>query len=275
LEKNNKMNLFENNNFVINNPNYSYESNNDFEIGTLSFFNEDYLNKLKNKYKLDKLVSLCNNDFDKVLEVTKWVSNLWHHDGLNQPEKNDPLFILDEVVENNKQFRCVEYGIVIYGCLTALGIPSRKLALKTADVESREYGAGHVVTEVYLFDLKKWIFVDGQFGVIPTYNNIPLNAVEFGAVLSADKNIFLNLRFIRLQNNNNFSAKKYLSFVKEYLYYLDFAYLAKPLDIDSIKRVMLTPTGSKNPTVFQIKYPLDIDFYTHSVIDFYPMINNQ
>ncbi|MCL2834769.1 MAG: transglutaminase-like domain-containing protein [Treponema sp.] len=269
------MNLFENNNFVINNPNYSYESNNDFEIGTLSFFNEDYLNKLKNKYKLDKLVSLCNNDFDKVLEVTKWVSNLWHHDGLNQPEKNDPLFILDEVVENNKQFRCVEYGIVIYGCLTALGIPSRKLALKTADVESREYGAGHVVTEVYLFDLKKWIFVDGQFGVIPTYNNIPLNAVEFGAVLSADKNIFLNLRFIRLQNNNNFSAKKYLSFVKEYLYYLDFAYLAKPLDIDSIKRVMLTPTGSKNPTVFQIKYPLDIDFYTHSVIDFYPMINNQ
>jgi hypothetical protein len=32
---------------------------------------------------------------------------------------------------------------------------------------------------------------------------------------------------------------------------------------------MLVPLGAKNPTVFQIKYPLDYLIYTNSLKDFY------
>ena len=40
-------------------------------------------------------------------------------------------------------------------------------------------GAGHVATEVFLNDLKKWVFIDVQFDAMPVLNDTPLNAVEF------------------------------------------------------------------------------------------------
>lgn len=47
------------------------------------------------------------------------------------------------------------------------------------NVETTKYGAGHVLLEVYLNDLKKWALLDGQWDAVPMINNIPLNAVEF------------------------------------------------------------------------------------------------
>lgn len=78
----------------------------------------------------------------KVQAVTEWVTNLWAHNGDNIPEQNDPLSILHNVTEEGEQYRCVEYGVVISGCLNALGIPTRTLGLKTQDVETRSTAQG-------------------------------------------------------------------------------------------------------------------------------------
>ncbi len=63
--------------------------------------------------------------------INSWVSNLWQHHGSNQPEKNDPIYILEQV-KKGERYRCVEYSIAVSGCLNADGIPSRILAFKDA-----------------------------------------------------------------------------------------------------------------------------------------------
>lgn len=105
------------------------------------------------------------------------MNGLWEYNGENEPIQFDPLYILEQV-SKGKQFRCVEYAVVLNGCLNALGLRSRILSLKMHDCETREYGAGHVVVEVFITELDKWIMADPQFNVVPYKNNEPLNAVE-------------------------------------------------------------------------------------------------
>ena len=51
------------------------------------------------------------------------------------------------------------------------------VGLRRADVETAEVGAGHVVGEIYLADIKKWVMADAQFGFIPMANAKPLEWV--------------------------------------------------------------------------------------------------
>lgn len=173
----------ENADLAYSNQRYSYDEEEVFSCDSWTRYDKEYLEKLKADYELEKLVANCGNDFERVQAITEWVTNLWAHNGDNIPEQNDPLSILHNVTEEGEQYRCVEYGVVISGCLNALGIPTRTLGLKTQDVETRDYGAGHVAAEAYIKDLKKWVFVDGQWGIIPVMDGMPLNAVQLSEVL--------------------------------------------------------------------------------------------
>ena len=229
-----------------------------------TMYDEEYLEKLRTKYNLDELVANCDTDMEKTIVISTWVSGLWEHDGYNAPQQTDPIYILDQVTENGENFRCQEYGIVIDGCLKAVGIQARTIGLKTADVETREFGAGHVVTEAYLTDYEKWVFIDGQCGVIPTLGDVPLNAVEFAqAINTGDK----DLNLIRLLDTG-ISDKDSCALVAEYIYYLDVTFKKD----DIWQHIMLVPTDAPNPTIFQNTHVLDIDTYTNSKAGFYPDI---
>jgi hypothetical protein len=228
-----------------------------------------YLKELREKYKLDELVAGCTTDFEKVQAVTKWVNGLWEHDGDNKPEQTDTMYILDQVIEHGKQYRCVEYGEVIYGCLSSLGITARRIGLKTKDVETRKLGAGHVATEAYIKELDKWIFIDGQWGIIPMLDKEPMNAVEFARAIAEHEK---NLNLLRIGSTySDQSDKDYYRWIYEYLYYLDVNYYEWKEDGTVIStEVMLVPTGAKKPTIFQKEFPLDVDIYMESEQGFYP-----
>ena len=237
-------------------------------IHSLTPYWQEYLENLVTKYNLNKLCTDCKSEYEKVLCVSKWVSNLWEHDGTNQPEKFDVDFILNEVINNGKRFRCVEYGNVIHGCLTALNITSRELGLMTEDVETRDSNAGHVGTEVYLKDINKWIFVDGQWGMIPILDNKPLNAVEFAESLENIGEYGERLSVEKL--NSTYSIADYFAWIKEYLYFYNYTYWENDNSGNRVnKNIMLGPIGIEAPKAFQIKYPIMLDIYTHSVLDFY------
>jgi len=129
---------------------------------------DQYLIRLLSECNINKLIPSNSNDFEKIQIVTNYVHNLWKHNGVNAPEKNDPISILQDVKKGDK-FRCVEYSIVLNGCLNALGIISRILSLKTKNCETKRYGAGHVVVEAYLKDKEKWVMIDPQWDVIPMF----------------------------------------------------------------------------------------------------------
>ena len=249
------------------NQRYSYDEGDAFHCDSWTSYDKEYLESLKEDYELEKLVADCKNDFEKVKTVTEWVTNLWAHDGDNVPEKGDPISILRDVTEKGEQFRCVEYGVVISGCLNALGIPTRTIGLKTQDVETREYAAGHVAAEAYLKEFKKWVFIDGQWGVIPVMDDIPLNAVQLSEVLEHPESYDKKVEFLSFQDGG---AKGYANWVSEYLYYFDctgYTYTEDGLQETSL---MLIPIDAKKPEIFQIQYPLEIDIYTDSVPEFYP-----
>ena len=225
----------------------------------------DYLRRLRKEADLDRIVADCTADLDRCSAICQWANGLWEHNGGNEPKKNDPLSILEEV-KQGKRFRCVEYAIVINGCLNAIGIPSRVLGLKTSDVETRRFGAGHVVAEVFLRDQQRWCFIDGQWSAIPMLKGKPLSAVEFQEALTR------NDTDLEVRNTPASKAASYFQWVRQYLYYLDTRLDTRVGEPGlSHAKVMLTPIGAKQPAVFQRRSRIDNTRYTVSASAFYPI----
>ncbi|MBF8436873.1 transglutaminase domain-containing protein [Halanaerobiaceae bacterium Z-7014] len=222
-----------------------------------------YLQRLSLKFGLDEIILDQDSDLSKILAVTDWTHNLWSHDGNNQPEQNDPLSIYREAISQNRNFRCVEYAIVLTGSLNALDFPSRVLALKMKDVETIKSGAGHVVTETYSSEFDKWVFIDPQWNAIPVINDIPLNAVEFQQALVDNRNE------IEIPGFNNRKMVRYFNWIGDYLYYFDTNLDNRYVNDSSPQKLMLVPVGAKEPEVFQRNYPINNMYYTNSVTDFY------
>jgi hypothetical protein len=256
----------------INQPQYDINTtNNNLIFKYPDTLNNVFLRELRNEYKLSELTQNNSADIDIVLSVLNWTHNQWKHNGSNEPSKTDALTILKEA-KDGKTFRCVEYGIVLTSALQALNFKARVVGLKTADVETKKYGAGHVLAEVWMPQFDKWVLIDGQFNVMPILDNIPLNAVEFQQAISANKKyklVDVNGEVSKLR------TKMYTKFVLDYLYFIDarFDNRNDPADQRVVHEgkstLMLVPLGVKNPTVFQVKYPMDNLFYTNSINDFY------
>lgn len=224
-------------------------------------FNHRYLEELRDRYKLKSLVNDEMDDLTKVEVVMNWVNSLWEHNGENVPNRFDPLYILDQVSKGN-QYRCVEYAVVLNGCLNALGLYSRILSLKTLDCETREYGAGHVVIEIYIPKMKKWVMADPQFNVVPYKNNEPLSAVELAQ--SSKRSVQIKQSF-----NDGFS---YYEWILPYLCYFSINFDNLVNDERSYKekeQLMLVPLNAHPPKVFQRVYPIGNVEYTNSVNRFY------
>lgn len=245
------------------------EKNSDLKFIYESGMNNPYLERLKKEYPIDSIAAKGKTDLEKVRSISSWVHKLWKHDGYNAPEKNDALYILEEV-KKGQQFRCVEYGIVTTACLNAIGLPSRTLALKTKDVETTPSGAGHVVMEVFLNDFNKWVMVDPQWDAIFCLNDIPLNAVELQKAITEKKDIQI------LSDDKELNPNQYIAWIYPYLYYFSHKFDNREnipkedkIKINGKSDIMLVPIGAKNPTIFQRKFPIDYCIYTHSVLDFY------
>ncbi|MHC4623730.1 MAG: transglutaminase-like domain-containing protein [Planctomycetota bacterium] len=219
--------------------------------------NEPNMIKLRKKYDLEGLVSKAKDDYEKLMLITAWVQKQWKHSGNNKPSRSDPLTILKEASEG-KRFRCVEYAIVVAGCARSLGMPSRKLALKRADVETAKSGAGHVVAEVWLEQFNKWVFVDGQYGAIAEKDGVPLNAVELQDAIAGE------VADLKIQLATKKDEIEYLAWVARYLYYFDFnldqrfykGETEKERISGSRGKIMLVPRGAAKPKVFQRRFPI-------------------
>ena len=226
---------------------------------------------IKQLYGLDSVANLGNSEFEKILHLLKWTNNRWTHNGSNEPSKSNTITILKEASEG-KKFRCVEYGIVLRTVLASNDIKARTLGLKTRDVETTKYGAGHVLTEVWSTQFNKWFMLDAQFNIVPVLDNIPLNAVEFQNAIIQRK----NFKLVDIDGEvESKLAQGYMDFIPHYLYYFDYAFDQREVAYDELFKVndkgylMLVPLGAKKPTVFQRKWPMNYFEYTNSMNDFY------
>lgn len=230
-----------------------------------------FLRQIRHDNKLAELVAGCTTDLEKVFRVMNWTSLQWKHSGTNTPSKNDAITILNEAKKGNK-FRCVEYAIVLTTALSSIGIKARVLALKTKNVETAEYGAGHVLAEVFLKEYGKWVMADAQFNLVPFRNELPLNAVECQKIYAEGNKPSLRNIYGPVKKG---TEKLYSGFIPGYLYYFDTSFDTRQgINIDRLKindkrSLMLVPVGAKNPGYFQRTEKLNNFIYTNSVADFY------
>jgi tRNA A-37 threonylcarbamoyl transferase component Bud32 len=231
------------------------------------------LTALRTQYDLEKVVAGATDDYEQLQRLVKWAHDRWQHTGDNTPSKPDPLTILAEAAQG-RQFRCVEYAIVVAGCAQALGMPARVLALKREDVETAQAGAGHLVAEVWLKTRKKWVFADGQWDAIPEKDGVPLNAVEFQDAFAH------HAPGLTIRSSSNADTDGYLRWVVPYLYYFDFNLSQNLFGTDSDHaekrrydpmrgKIMLVPKGAKQPAVFQRTSPIKNCTYLSSPRAFY------
>ena len=226
---------------------------------------DSYLVRLREAYDLDAVVAGAETDTDRMLRVARWARSRWDHNGANTPSKGDPITILEEA-EAGQQFRCVEYAVVVAGALNAVGVPARVVGLKSADVETRESGAGHVVAEAWLEDEGKWALVDGQFDAVVTLDGIPQSAAEVRLALDRRPD---DLRVVGVGPESTGQRGRYLDWVAPYLYYLDVGLDQRYGGGQEPDRLMLVPEGAPEPRMFQRTSPMDYLTYTRSLAAFY------
>ena len=245
--------------------------NSDISIKYPKIETSSHLKNLAEKYPITNLIENKKSDIDKILNVLNWTNSRWEHNGNISPSKSDAITILDEAKEG-KNFPCFAYAIVLKSQLENAGFKARTIYLKTKDVETRQNSPGHVATEVYSNELAKWIFVDGQFNLMPTKNNIPLNAVELQQAINND------YETLTMKSLAEVSKRDYVEFVYDYLYYFDVSLdqrysedtAKKTHKISNKSNLMLTPKGSKSPTKIDFwKITLDDYLYTNSLAEFY------
>jgi hypothetical protein len=232
------------------------------------------MQELRRRIEMDPKITNSLDEYDHLFELLRWTHSRWSHNSDNRPSKQDPLTILDEAGAGQK-FRCVEYGILVTACAQAYKMPARKLGLKRADVATMKEGGGHVVSEVWVAKFNKWIFLDGQWGVIPERNGVPLNTVEFQRALSENPSE-VSLR----SADDKLNRENYFDWIYPYLFYFDFHedcrfYFVpdkrnRPSDLSG-RKIMLVPDGAPRPTAMQ-GTKMKIDLYVSGPEMFYPVM---
>jgi hypothetical protein len=207
------------------------------------------LRTLRETYKLDAVVVGAADDLDRIRRMCRWVHARTSHQGWDGDLPSDALGLL-QVAEKGGQWRCVEYGIVLAGCLNAVGIPARQLGGQARDVETIAIGAGHVFAEAWIADRQRWMFVDAQMDIVGLDSDgTPMNSVEFRNSLSRPTPPIpypLGLAFCMNYFVTGFEAAD-----------------------GTHTSIMLGPIGSKMPTKFQRVPNPAPDRFTHRLADFY------
>jgi Transglutaminase-like superfamily len=111
-------------------------------------------------------------------QLLAWVRRRWEHAN-DHVEEADAVEILDRAAAGER-FACVEYSIVLSQALNACGIPARRVQLMRSDYHVG-YGRGHVVSEAWIDELRRWVVLDGQNGAYWRDRETALGVVELQA----------------------------------------------------------------------------------------------
>ena len=228
--------------------------------------NESELQSLKDYAQAQGFQPSEGSETDLVLNTLKWVHAQWNHDGVNQPPSHyRALDILKSVHQENQQYRCVEYGIVLSELLQALGFTTRTVGLRTIDSAYGGFGQGHVAMEVWINELSKWIFLDPQFGASLMAENHLLNFYELHQYKKKEQWSLIKTH-LTSGTSSPVSAEEYKSFLQNYFGHM------KVSAGDKQPQICLALDAKDLPLTFQGHASNNVIF-TDKVSLFYPEIN--
>jgi hypothetical protein len=196
------------------------------------------------------------SNLETSLVVAQFTHKAFSHNGDNQPSRSDPITIFEEA-QAGSQFRCVEYSHLAAWLMIAHGIEARTINIMMKDVETMEYGAGHVVVEFYAGEKHGWVMADIQAGVVARCNDKLQSAYELRESMeNSTPEDFNSNQFVEPEGMFGGDYKKWL---EPYLYFFDRPpELNYEYSVDTEPHLIIVPDGSEPPKYFQKTHELDL-----------------
>ncbi|MBL7998384.1 MAG: hypothetical protein JNL32_07085 [Candidatus Kapabacteria bacterium] len=119
------------------------------------------------EYVSSKVAMKGMRDTQQIFRIAAWFHSIMRHNGGIQPPQSFNHLDLLRLSESGLQtLRCQDMAQLLSDVLVAFGHVSRPVAIQTRDAAYGMAGSGHVVTEVWSNDVRAWIMIDPQFGVV-------------------------------------------------------------------------------------------------------------
>lgn len=148
------------------------------------------LKKLREKYKLEEVVSSGKSEFEKQILLKKWVFETLPLGYNNTNRYKSAMEVLDDR-QNTGGFNCTWYVLTLLQCAQSLGWYVRKLGIDT-DHAFGEEEMRHTVVDMWSTTYQKWYVVDPMFNVHFKIADGRLLTVLTGMIVAGENRDALN-----------------------------------------------------------------------------------
>lgn len=222
-------------------------------------------NILKEKYNLESIAKQ-GSELEKAIRLLSFFAPRITHKGNFQNNIDcNAIDLLEYCLDKAENgINCLNKSKIIQECCLALGIYARRIWLMPYSPFDTE---NHVVTEIYDFDLKKWVMLDmtsnGYFinangiplSVFEMRNNFAMNTFcEFIKTIPAHEKFFTNMQMERLYYKQYFAKNLFYFYVEAYNEFGDnnkrFCIIPKNFDLEknikqkSLSKNDISPIGN-------------------------------
>lgn len=182
----------------------------------LNLESQKYYSIMKSEFELEN-ISGKGDEVSRLFRIIRWVNKFVpiNNPIISEPQFLDGYSILKKVNEGNS-LNCMGYSILTNDLLLSLGFKSKCIWCMSPYINDDEC---HVVNQVYLNQIKKWVMVDASFGHIPSIDDKFLDVIEFRTALYENKIIKL-----RKSEKFNFSIDETEKFI-HYMYKNSFRFI--------------------------------------------------
>jgi hypothetical protein len=182
-------------------------------------FDSDY-QELHKTYNLNDIAG-CGNDFDKAVNLLGWISsNVYHCGAFCKDIKDSATVILDYAFCKGleKGINCRYLSIALTECLLAVGIKARTIYIMPFSPYDLD---NHVVCEVWIDELNKWVMIDPTYNLYAIHNDTKLSVIELRRLLANHKEVTFNEK--ANYNGNPINKDELIEYFAKDLYWFQFS----------------------------------------------------
>lgn len=158
------------------------------------------------------------HNLETIKELLKQLCLKIKHDGINywHGSKYGTINTFEFALAQNSFTNCRGLAIIFCGILRAYGFKSSYITCMPYDIDDTEC---HVVCEVYVEELKKFIFIDPSYQVYFTHKNKILNLIEFRECVKNNEDI--SYYEGASYNGQKFDLLSYLGYFSKNIFYFE------------------------------------------------------
>lgn len=118
--------------------------------------------EIKDYFQLDTLYVDTSSTWEKTLAIAKFVAgNVPHANQKEQPEHKNAIYLWEYTKTVEPAFNCRLHSIMLFELLTSVGIDATYITCMPKDSNDQDC---HVVNQVWLPELGKWVMIDSDMG---------------------------------------------------------------------------------------------------------------